>query len=138
MLDRSRRRRPDRLGRALGRLAQGHASLQKIMADFGPGIQRRFDQVAVEFDAATKRMDRYRAVTEEHFRETAECFRATAVSFRETDAQVPEIDDLLRELARENARRSRELDERIDKLLLAIGEFIRNRTAAKTKLIADS
>jgi hypothetical protein len=35
-------------------------------------------------------------------------------------------------MSRENSQRSRELDERVDKLVIAIGELIRRQDASKT------
>lgn len=113
MIAKSRRRQSDRWDRTLGQLAESRASLQEVIADFGPGIRRAFDQGATQFGAATKRMDEGQARTDERF--------------RETDAQLRETDAEIREMARENARRSREMDERVDKLVLGIGELIRTQ-----------
>jgi uncharacterized membrane-anchored protein YhcB (DUF1043 family) len=94
----------DRLEQVVGILAESHISLERVVAELATETRRGFDQVAAQFAAVTKRMDEDRAHTEERFRETDERFR---------------------EMARENSQRSRELDERVDKLVLAIGELIR-------------
>jgi exonuclease VII small subunit len=79
--------RLDRLEEVVGLLAEGQISLEKVVAELAIETRRGFDQVAAQFAAVTKRMDEDQACTQEHFRETA----------------------------RENAQRSRELDERISR-----------------------
>jgi roadblock/LC7 domain-containing protein len=95
--------RLDRLEQVVGILAEDQVSLQRLIAELATETRRGFDQVAARFDAATKRMDEDQARTEERFRE----------------------------MAHQNAQRSRELDDRVDKLVLAIGEFIRNQNAPR-------
>jgi ABC-type transporter Mla subunit MlaD len=95
--------RLDRLEQVVGILAEDQVSLQRLIAELATETRRGFDQVAARFDAATKRMDEDQARTEERFRE----------------------------MAHQNAQRSRELDDRVDKLVLAIGELIRNPNAPR-------
>jgi hypothetical protein len=82
-----------------------------LVAEFTTATRSAFDQVAVQFAAATKRMGEDRARTEQQF--------------RETDAEI-------KALAAEGAKRSRELDERVDNLVIAIGEPIRRQDASKS------
>jgi hypothetical protein len=110
--------RLDRLEEVVGILAESHISLEKVVAELATETRRGFDQVAAQFAAATKRMDEDRSRTEEQF--------------RETDAQMRKTDERMRQMARENAQRSRELDDRVDKLVLAIGELIRNQNSPRT------
>ena len=102
--------RLDRLEQVVGILAEDQVSLQRLVAELATETRRGFDQVAARFEAATKRMDEDQARTEERFRET---------------------DERMREMARQNSQRSRELDDRVDKLVLAIGELIRNPNAPR-------
>jgi chromosome segregation ATPase len=60
--------------------------------------------------------------------ENAKRFRETEQRFRETEQRFRETDERFREVAerfRETDERFRETDARIDKLVSAIGEFIR-------------
>jgi predicted ArsR family transcriptional regulator len=113
--------RLDRLEEVVGLLAEGQISLEKVVAELATETRRGFDQVAAQFAAVTKRMDEDQARTQEHFRETA----------RENAQRSRELDERISKLARENSRRSSEVDERIDKLVLAIGELIRNQKAPR-------
>jgi len=101
----------DRLEHAIGILAERHFSLENAVAEFTTATRSAFDRVAAQFAAMTKRADEDRARTEQQF--------------RETDAEI-------KALAAEGARRSRELDERVDTLVLAIGELIRRQDASKS------
>ena len=57
--------------------------------------------------------------TEERFQETEESIRETSRLIRETGQHLHEVDQHSRE-------RDRALDERVDKLVSAIGEWLRN------------
>jgi hypothetical protein len=105
--------RIDRLEQVVGLLAEGQLNLEKLLADLATETRRGFDQVAAQFAETDRRMRE----TDERMRETdqrmREGFRQTEERFRETDER--------------DRRRSREFDERVDKLVVAIGEFIRNQ-----------
>jgi hypothetical protein len=103
--------RLDRLEQIVGILAESQLAVENAVAELATTTRVGFDQVAAQFAAVTKRMDEDRAHTEAQFRET---------------------DALMREMSRENSQRSRELDERVDKLVIAIGELIRRQDASKT------
>jgi hypothetical protein len=47
------------------------------------------------------------------------------------DEDQARTEERFREMAHQNAQRSRELDDRVDKLVLAIGELIRNPNAPR-------
>ena len=92
--------------------------LEQAVVELATETRRGFDQVAAQFELIIKRMDENEERTEKRFREIGERFRET--------------DERFREMARENAQRSREVDDRIDKLVVAIGEFIRRQNPTQT------
>lgn len=106
--------RLDRVEEVVGLLAEGQQSLEKLIAELATETRRGFDQVAAQFDLIGKRM----AETDELIRRNDE---RTQERFRETDERIRQNAQQIRE----NAQRSRELDDRVDKLVLAIGELIR-------------
>jgi hypothetical protein len=57
----------------------------------------------------------------------AELATETRRGFDQVAAQFAAVTKRIDEMARENSQRSRESDERVDKLVLAIGELIRNQ-----------
>ena len=57
--------------------------------------------------------------------ETRRGFDQFAEQFRETDRQIRRTDERIDRLAAEDRERAKALDERVDKLVIAIGEFIR-------------
>lgn len=92
----------DRLEHVVQILAEDQISLQKIVAELATETRRGFDRVAAQFEEVGKR------------------FRQTDERMRQTDERMRQSDERARE-------RSRQLDERIDKLVIAIGEFIRKQ-----------
>ena len=84
------------LGKRVDRLGESIAQTQQLIAELAIETRRGFDQVA-------------------------EQFRETDRQFRETDRRFREVNDSFRELR----DHSRESDARVDKLVSAIGEFIR-------------
>jgi len=80
--------------------------------------QTKLDDVVVLLTEAQIR-------TEERFRETDERFGQLEERFRETDERFRQTDERFRQTAAEAAERSRHFDERVDKLVSAIGEFLR-------------
>jgi len=97
------------------------ARLEKLMGRLAEK-QEKLDDVLVLLTEAQIR-------TEESFKETAERFRETAQQLRETAQQLRETDQQLREVDKNSRERDRYLDERVDKLVSAIGEMLRTGRA---------
>ena len=76
-------------------------SLNHLIADLATETRRGFDQVAAQFRETDARLDKL---------------------FRETDARIDRV-------AHEGAERARASDERVDRLVLAIGELISRQDA---------
>ncbi|MGO9255832.1 MAG: hypothetical protein ACLQU1_05970 [Bryobacteraceae bacterium] len=66
-------------------------------------------------------------LAKEHIK-TEESFRETDRRFAETDRRFAETDRRMREMDERSRERDRILDERVDKLVSAIGDLIRTRT----------
>jgi len=64
--------------------------------------------------------------TEERFQETEERFQETEKSIQETSRLIRETGQHLREVDLHSRERDRALDERVDNLVSAIGEMLRN------------
>jgi predicted nucleic acid-binding Zn-ribbon protein len=64
--------------------------------------------------------------TEQRFQETGLRFKETEESIRETSRLIRETGQHLREVDQQSRERDRALDERVDKLVSAIGEMLRN------------
>ena len=64
--------------------------------------------------------------TEEQFQETERRFQETEESIRETSRLIRETGQHLREVDLHSRERDRALDERVDNLVSAIGEMLRN------------
>ena len=92
----------DRLEQVVQLIAEDQLSLQKLIAELATETRRGFDRVAEQFAETDKRM------------------RETDERMRRTDGRMGRTDDHLRGI-----------DERIDKLVSAIGEFIRQQNAPR-------
>ena len=106
--------RIDRLEQIVHVLAEGHVELEeglvalrKIVAELATETRRGFDRVAEQF-----------AETDRHMRETDAHMRETDAHMRETDAHMRETDARMRESSRQS-------DERVDKLVSAMGAYLR-------------
>lgn len=78
-------------------------ALQQIVADLATETRRGFDRVAEQFAETDRRM-------------------------AETDRRLKETNEHLRETERLMKESSKQVDERIQQLVIAIGEFIRRDT----------
>jgi len=103
-------------------MEKGLAELRKLVADLATETRRGFDRVAAQFEVIGRQMAENAAEMREYKRETDAQMREYK---RETDAQM-------RESKREADERGKRLDERIDKLVIAIGEFIRRQDESRT------
>jgi flagellar biosynthesis/type III secretory pathway chaperone len=89
--------------------------------------QTKLDDVLVVLAEAQIKYAEAQLKNEERFREVAEQFAETDRRFAETDRRIREANERMDALAREERERGRRLDERIDKLVSAIGEMLRTR-----------
>jgi len=105
--------RIDRLEQVVEILAEDQLSLHKLIAELATETRRGFDRVAEQFTET----DRGMRELQERMRETDERLRQTGEHLRQTEA-----------LMRES---NRALDERISKLVIAIGELIRTQNPAR-------
>jgi chaperonin cofactor prefoldin len=84
--------------------------------------QEKVDDALVRLTGAQIKTEERFQTTERRFQLVEERFQQTEKLFRETDRRMREIDQQSRE-------RDRALDERVDKLVSAIGEMLRNGRA---------
>jgi hypothetical protein len=105
MPDQSHSERLDRLEQVVHFLAEDQVSLQKLIGSLATETRKAFDRVA---ERAVE-TERHMLETDEHMRQTDGRLREIAEQIRETDA------------------RTRATSERIDNLVLAIGELIRRQ-----------
>src|SRR6266849_6007605 len=128
--------RLDRVEQIVQVLAEEQLALEKLVGELATETRRGFDQVAKQFEETDRRMGQMRKDTDEQFRQSRkemdEEFRRWRKEmderlrqsheemderFRQTDEQIRQTDERLRV--------SGEIvDERINKLVIAIGEFI--------------
>lgn len=94
--------RIDRLERVVQLIAEDQFSLQKIVADLATETRRAFDHLAEQGAETDRRM-------------------------RETDEHMRETDRRMRDNDKRIAERFVQTDERIGKLVIAIGEFMRRQ-----------
>ncbi len=78
----------------------------------------RLVSLQIEIQEKTRILLDSQVRTEEQFRQTEEQFRQTEEQMRQTAAQIAQVNV-------ESKERDRLLDERVDKLVSAIGEFLR-------------
>jgi hypothetical protein len=76
-----------------------------------------------------QRVDRLEKVVAELAVATRKGFDQVAKQFKETDRRMRETDQQIRETSRRMHEMDKKTDERIDKLVIAIGEFIRRQNA---------
>ena len=98
-----------RLEQVVGLIAEGQLKLEEIVTELGTFTRRGFDFLA-ELGAETDR----------RLRETSESIRQLREQASRTDEQLRRTDE-----------HSRDIDARMDKLIIAIGEFMRQPDAAK-------
>jgi methyl-accepting chemotaxis protein len=98
--------RSDRLEQLVEIIGEDHLSLKE-----DPGSLK---QLVADLATETRR----------GFDQVAARFDQVAAQFQETERRMRETDERIRQHARET-------DERIDKLVIAIGEFIRNQNAPR-------
>ena len=108
--------RIQRLEQVVGLIAEGQLKLEEVVTELGTFTRRGFDFLA-ELGAET---DRRMRQTDERMRQTDESIRQLREQASRTDEQM-----------RRTTEHSRDINERMDKLIIAIGEFIRHRDAAK-------
>ena len=123
----------DRVERLIGVPAEKQTKLDDVvtlLVDAQIRTEQRFQQTDERFQ-----------VIEQRFRETDEIFRQLARRFEQSEqrmerrfkqtdqwrAELAAEDKRLAKLAAEEKERGRKLDERIDKLVSAIGEMLRRR-----------
>lgn len=93
-----------------------------------PDRQAKLDDVLVVLtEARIQTQERFREM-DDRFRETDDRFRDIH-SLRELEHRLGETDEHLRRMDQASRARDRVLDERVDRLVSAIGEFIRSRDA---------
>ena len=126
--------RLDRLEQVVQILAEDQISLQKIVADLATETRRGFDRVAAQFAETDRRIKELSEATDRRFQETGrrmqesdQRMRENDQRMREHDRRMREIDQRMREAEEQDRQRAKALDERIDKLVVAIGEFIRRQ-----------
>lgn len=110
---------PERLSARVERLE----NLMGVLAD----KQAQLDAVLVLLTEEQIKTERRFRETDERFRELKERFRETDERFRETDERLRRLDQQSREFDQQSRERDRALDDRVDKLVSAIGEFVRRR-----------
>ena len=112
--------RIQRLEQVVGLIAEGQLKLEEVVTELGTFTRRGFDFLA-ELGAET---DRRMRQTDERMRQTDERMRQTDESIRQLREQASRTDEQMRHT-------TEHINERMDKLIVAIGEFMRQRDAAK-------
>jgi methyl-accepting chemotaxis protein len=102
--------RLDRLEQIVNLIAEDQQTLQAVVTELATETRRAFDQVAAQF----VEIGHHIAETDKHIAETDKHIAETDKHMRETDKRMRQTDE-----------RMRQTDGRIDKLVVAIGEFMR-------------
>jgi methyl-accepting chemotaxis protein len=105
--------RIDRLERVVGILAEDQVALQKIVTEMATEMRSGFDRVSQQMTAMGATLNQMWLALD-RMREADERIRA----------EMREADERIRAEMRERAR---DYDQRVDKLVAAIGEFLRRQ-----------
>jgi peptidoglycan hydrolase CwlO-like protein len=104
------------------------ARLEYLMGRLAEKQEKLDDVLVLLTEAQIKTEERFQE-TDLRFQETEQRFQQTDERFEETGKLIRETGQHLRELDRQSRERDRVLDERVDKLVSAIGEMLRNGRA---------